>query len=100
MINVKESYNLELNQYYVIRYIIWYLLYSGKTATPKSFVLEYHKLFDWLEKNIPNYQKNKYLSIFVPKGEPFKCRLIINLFMFISNIKMVNLFSKVYCKGR
>ena len=100
LINVKESYNLELNQYYVIRYIIWYLLYSGKTATPKSFVLEYHKLFDWLEKNIPNYKKNKYLSIFAPKGEPFKYRLIINLFMFISNIKMVNLFSKVYCKGR
>ena len=35
-----------------------------------------------------------------PKGEPFKYRLIINLFMFISNIKMVSLFSKVYCKGR
>ena len=76
------------------------MLYSGKIATSKSFVLEYHKLFGWLEKNIPNYKKNKYLSIFSPKGEPFKYRLIINVFVFISNIKLIGVFSKIYCKGR
>lgn len=100
LINIEESYNLELNQYYIIRYVIWYLLYSGRTATSDSFVKKYECLFSWLEKNISNYKKNKYLSLFLPKGEPLKYRIIVNTFVLISNIKLIKLFSKFYCKGR
>lgn len=99
LINVEKSYNKELNQYYIIRYIIWYLLYSGKTATSEDFIKEYNKLFSWLEDNIPNYKKNKYLSLFKLKEEPIKYRIIINTFMLISKINLIKLFSKLYCKG-
>ena len=99
LINVKESYNLELNQYYIIRYVIWYLLYSGRTASAESFKEEYKRLFGWLDKNIPDYKKNKYLSFFTPKGDPFKYRMIINVFMILHRTNLVGAFSKIYCKG-
>lgn len=99
LINVRDSYNLELNQYYIIRYVIWYLLYSGKTASPDDFITEYKKLFGWLESNIPNYKKNKYLSFFKPKGDPFKYRLIIDTFATLSKMNLIGVFSRIYCKG-
>lgn len=100
LINVEESYNLELNQYYIIRYIIWYLLYSGRTASSSSFVEEYNKLFTWLNNNISNYKNNKYLSLFKLKEEPLKYRIIINTFMLISRLNLIKIFSKIYCKGK
>ena len=99
LINVKDSYNLELNQYYIIRYIIWYLLYSGKTASSDDFIAEYKKLFGWLENNIPNYKKNKYLSFFKLKEDPLKYRLIVNTFAILSKMNLIGIFSKIYCKG-
>lgn len=100
LINVEESYNLELNQYYIIRYIIWYLLYSGRTASSNAFVEEYNKLFTWLNNNISNYKNNKYLSLFKLKEEPLKYRIIINTFMLISRLNLIKIFSKIYCKGK
>lgn len=99
LINVEDSYNKELNQYYIIRYIIWYLLYSGKTASSDDFISEYNKLFGWLDCNIPNHRKNKYLSFFKPKEDPFKYRLIINTFSVLSRMNLIGFFSKIYCKG-
>ncbi len=99
LINVNKSYNSEMNQYYIIRYIIWYLLYSGKNASEDMFVCEYRKLFGWLNNNIPNYKKNKYLSIFNLDGEPIKYRLIIIIFMLIHRFNLVKLFARIYCKG-
>lgn len=99
LINVQESYNLEMNQYYIIRYVIWYLLYSGRTASSKEFMEEYRLLFGWLKKNIPNYKKNKYLSMFRLKEEPLKYRIIINTFMLIHKVKLVGIFAKLYCRG-
>lgn len=99
LINVKDSYNLELNQYYIIRYIIWYLLYSGRTASPDDFITEYKKLFGWLESNIPNYKKNKYLSFFKLKEDPLKYRLIVNTFAILSKMNLIGIFSRIYCKG-
>ncbi len=99
LINVRDSYNLELNQYYIIRYVIWYLLYSGKTASPDDFITEYKKLFGWLESNIPNYKKNKYLSFFKLKEDPLKYRLIVNTFATLSKMNLIGVFSRIYCKG-
>lgn len=99
LINVDKSFNLEINQYYIIRYIIWYLLYSGKNSSYDRFIKEYNKLFNWLDNNIPSYKKNQYLSLFKLEGEPVKYRLIILIFMFIHKFRLIKLFAKVYCKG-
>lgn len=97
-INFKNISNHELNEYYIIRYCMWYLLHSGKTASVESFLYEYHKLFSWLDKNIANHRKNKYLSIFKPKGEPIKFRTIIWVFDKLEKLHLIKLFAVVYCR--
>ncbi len=99
-INFRDGQNVELNEYYIIRYCIWYLLYSGRNVAPIKFEKEYNKLFSWLQKNIPNYKKNKYIKINGPKGEINKIGNIIFIFMFLSKFHLIGLFSKVYCKGK
>lgn len=98
-INLKKGPNKKLNEYFIIRYCIWYLLYSGKNVSNNTFMEEYNKLFSWLEKNIPDYKKNKYIKINGPKGEINKIGNIIFIFMLIHKLKLVKLFSKIYCKG-
>ena len=75
------------------------MLYSGRSANSKEFMREYYKLFGWLNENILNYRNNKYLSYFKLKEESLKYRFIINTFMLISKVKLVGVFSKIYCKG-
>lgn len=97
-INYNDIKNIDLNQYYIIRYLIWYLLYSGKVASKKEFMKEYKKLFSWLKNNIPNYKKNKYFKVF-PKGEDKKIYIFIKIFILLDKLNLVNLFSKIYCRG-
>lgn len=87
----------ELLNYFMFRHIIWYLLFSGRDATSHRFMEEYKRLFYWLKKS--GY-KNK-ICIFSKriKSEPFKNRLYISIFYLLHKLKLVKLFSLVYCKG-
>lgn len=97
-INYEFIENIALNQYFIIRYLIWYLLYSGKSAKGNDFMNEYKNYFCWIDKNIPTYRTNKYLKKF-PKGENKKIYLFIRTFMLFHKCGLVKLFSKFYCKG-
>ena len=98
-INLKDSYNLEMNQYFIIKYCIWYFLFSGRTATKTEFINENDKLFNWIRENIKAYKNNKYISLIRPSGEPLKHRFIIWIYMKIIGLNLVPLFARLYCKG-
>ena len=91
--------NNEMKNYFIIKYCIWYLLYSGKHVDTKKFISWYKRLFSWLEENIDNYKNNKYISLFLPREEPFKHKFIIWTFMFLHKTHLMNLFAKLYCRG-
>ena len=95
--NVKNVDNVELNQYFLLRYIVTYMIYSGKGASSEDFMNQYKLFFDWLKKNIPNYKKNKYL-LFKPKGELSNVHFIVHTFFILHKMHLVKLFSKIYCK--
>ena len=99
-INFEKVENPELHRYFIIRYIIWYLLYSGKQATKEKFMTEYKKYFLWMEKNIPDYRKNKKISILGPKGEQRSVGFTIFVFMLLHRMHLVGFFASVYCKGK
>lgn len=98
-INYKNIKNVTLNQYFIIRYLIWYLLYSGKNSNSKEFNFEYLKLFSWLRENIPDYKKNKYIYN-RPHGEFLKIHLCIYIFIILIRLNLVDLFARLYCKGK
>lgn len=98
-INFKNVDNKELHDYFIIRYLIWYLLYSGKEVSPKAFINQYNIEFDWLETNIQNYRHNKYIN-HMPSGEDKNIHRIIRIFLILSNLHLIKIFSNIYCKDR
>jgi len=86
------------NEYFLIRGVVFYLLYSWRWVSSNEFMIEYKKLFWWLKKNIPNYRKNKYISLFVKSDSNFIYKLAVWWFMWMDRLKLIPLFSKVWCK--
>lgn len=91
--------NKEMHEYFIIRYIIWYLLYSGKETSSKCFYEHYINYFSWIKKNISNYKKNKYIRFNGPKGEDRKVGKIVYIFMLLHKLNLIKFFAKFYCKG-
>lgn len=91
-------FNKNILNYFYIRLIIYYVLYSGKNANSREFVLEYQRLQKYMNKNLNGY---KGLVLFhTPLDEDFKFRIIMKIFICIDLFHMIPLFSKIYCKGR
>ena len=83
--------------YYLIRYYIWYLLFSGRNANKKDFILEYNRIKMW-------YNDNKVSLKFSPfskkiNGETLKNRIIVFVFLALEKMHLIGLFAKFYCKG-
>lgn len=102
---VSSLYNLgdkndSTHEYFIIRYVIWYLLYSGKSVYSKKFYNYYKKCFDWLKDNINNFEKNKNIKFCGPNGEIPKIGFIIWMFMKLHKLHLIKLFSVLYCKGK
>lgn len=89
----KDSY---IN-YYIKRYYVWYLLFSGRGATREKFIKENEKIKRWIkEKNI-TFNISPFSSKL--KGEQLKNRLIVFSFCFLDKIKLIGLFARIYCRG-
>ena len=85
-----------MNLYYT-KFIIFYLLYSGRTASPSEFIKQYKSCFNWMRKReipVSFPVLNKEIS-----GEPVKNRLIIKAFIGIYRLGLMKLFAKLYCTG-
>ena len=98
---IKKYYNGNEDQYinfFYHKYIIWYLLFSGRNATRQDFIQEYKKLFLWEKENV----KAKIISPFskLVKGEYIKTKIIIFIFNIIHKCKLIRFFSFFYCRGK
>ena len=72
--NQIEEYYLE---YFIYRYIVWYLLFTIR-QTPKNILMtQYDKLIQWLKKHYPDFYKNPLISLFALSAEPFIIRLTV-----------------------
>lgn len=61
----KTSYR----EYYMVRYIVWYLLYTLPGSQWKDVVEMQERLFLWLKEHYPEYGKNPNISFLRPKGD-------------------------------
>jgi glycosyltransferase involved in cell wall biosynthesis len=89
----------EMFEYCIVRILIYYLLYCGKTDTPENFMRCEKALFQWLERNHPHYKTNKYVR-FPPKGETFAVAAAVTIFLLLRKLKSVGIFAKFYCADR
>ena len=87
--------NDKYNNYFLERYIYWYLLFSGKQASKIDFIEQYKYYINWLNKNNIKSKINPLLL----KGEPLKIKISVFLFRIIRKFRLIKLLSALYCKG-
>ena len=88
----------ELEVYYLKRYYVWYLLFSGRTSSNQEFIHQYIRIKEWLKEN-------KLISTISPlskkvQGERFQTKISLIVFLSIEKLRLVPLFAKIYCKGK
>jgi len=81
-------------QYYLVRTVVFNLLYSGRNSSSQQFIVAYKQLFSLLNLRVPEMQ----YTMIAPKGETLSVRFIIFLFLLFRRLRVVHLFSKVYCR--
>ena len=88
----------ELEVYYLKRYYVWYLLFSGRTSSNQEFIHQYIKIKEWLKEN-------ELISMISPlskkvQGERFQTKISLIVFLSLEKLRLVPLFAKIYCKGK
>jgi glycosyltransferase, group 2 family len=71
----------EYTEYYFIRYVVWYILFTLKQSDWKDIKEKKKELFCWLEKAYPKYENNKNIKLKYPKTDTFRNRVSVWLIM-------------------
>lgn len=87
----------KIYQYYYVRYIVWYLLFSGRNANKKEFMKEYHLGRKWLADHKIPFRFPAFSNMF--SGEKLINRLIVQFFVIMGRCNLVGCFASLYCKG-
>lgn len=93
---VNQRLDDEYIEYYFIKLIVWFFMYTAKGTDYEVVIREKNKYLNWLADNFPAYKKNRLVSFFRPKGEDLRVRVIVKVFIFATKIHLDNLFLKVY----
>mgnify|MGYP004553268803 FL=1 len=84
--------------YFIVRYVVWYLLFSGRTATRARFTQVADSLFAWLDKN--GYRLNFHFYNNEISTESLINRVAVSTLYGLSRFHLIPLFARLYCKGR
>lgn len=87
-----------LNEYYIYRYVVWYLLFSGRYASRSVFKETTNELFDWMKCHGINLSTKFYSKLIA--DEPIKNKLIVAFFDKIVRLHLVGIFASIYCEGK
>lgn len=87
----------KIYEYYYVRYVVWYLLFSGKKATKEDFLTVCKSCMEWLKQ----HKIKLHFPMFneIVKGEKFFTKLSVRLFILIYKMGFTSLFASFYCKG-
>lgn len=83
-----------LVQAWFVRYVVWYILFSGRGTDRKLFLRVDEELFDWLYSH---KIRIKFPVHGITDGETFKIKIIIKMYLLIKKVKLLNVFAKIYC---
>ena len=90
--------NENILNFFYVRLIFYYLLYSGRNASSKEFVTEYSRLKEYINESICNFRK--LILFHTPKNEDIKFRFILKIFVLLDLFNLIPLFAKIYCRGK
>jgi len=98
LLNMKvEIKKEEIFCYFLLREWAYYVLRSGKTATPKDFINKSEIIVRAMQQKYPHIFKNKY-GFFGPPGEIFSIRSAVLLLLLLRRFHLFDIFAKFYCR--
>lgn len=83
-----------LVQAWFVRYVVWYLLFSGRKADRKMFLKADKDLFAWLHEHKIAI---KFPVRGVTDGETLKIKITVGMYLVIKKTNLLGVFSKLYC---
>lgn len=88
----------DLGCYFLNKLVVWYLLFSGKTASPQRFGEVAQDLFRWLFENgyrssIPFFSKKI-------RSEPLRNKIAISFLNMVYKLGLIKLFALIYCNKK
>lgn len=88
----------DLDVYYLLQTGVHYLLFSGRSAHPESFVSLYESIFSIYDDSKVEYEKNRFIAL-GPSGALLSVRVAVSGFLLLHRLNLVGIFAKVYCNG-
>lgn len=76
-----------------VRYVVWYLLFSGRKAGYEEYLHTDKLLFDWLNEHSI---KIKFPVKGVTNGETLKIRFCVGAYLLIRRLGLVKVFARMY----
>lgn len=92
-----EHSRKRLYQLWYVKWVVWYLCFSGRGGSYEDFLEEEKKLFAWLKDH--NIECRFPLFSKYVKGEPFRNKAVVVIFLMLRKLHLVKLFARVYCRG-
>lgn len=89
----------EFLEYYLYRYVIWYVMFTVRRTTRNVMLEQYGRLTDWLSARFPGFSRNRMISLYRPKGEPFSVRLSVWGFNLLYRLKLDKAFLSLLSAG-
>jgi glycosyltransferase involved in cell wall biosynthesis len=87
-----------LEEYFFVKACVYRLLNSTNAESKEEINSSHDLYFAFLEKHFPNYRKNKYMSIFRPKGECLSVRFIVWFIITLKKLGLSRPFTRFWCK--
>lgn len=87
-----------LFEYYFVKASIYDFLFSARKSGVAETIRLKNELFSWLDKNFPQWRKNRNISFFRPYGEQTFTKLAVKGFCLFDRLGLEDRFLKLYCK--
>jgi len=87
----------ELLKYYYRRFLVWWLLYSGKQATGADFLAEHSRVMAWIGANGVKSRLTPFSAML--RGERLFERFTVVAFGVLERLHLLRLFAALYCRG-
>lgn len=89
----------KIKEYFFIRYIIWYELFTVKGSKKSEYLQRLDVIYNWLSCKYPNYLNNIYIYKKI-KGEEGKIHFIILVLIMLKRINLHNFILAIFTDKR
>ena len=86
--------------YFLIRYGVWYLLFTLRRTEKTRWQAQYDRMTAWLRERIPDFPRHRMISLFGPKGEPVGIRLSVWGFAVLYRLGLARPLLGALARGR